>query len=86
MKPAVVGPKDPEVSKAMGMNRWLGSRWPYLASLICSALAATAPAYLMACGRFDGAKVSQQVASQTKILPLFQGIRVMPSGRFPSLR
>ena len=58
MKQAVVGPRDPEVSKAMGMNRWLGSRWPYLASLVCSTLAAMVPASLMACGRFDGAKVS----------------------------
>ena len=34
----------------------------------------------------DGVKVSGHVASHTKIRPLFQGIVVVPSGRFPSDR
>ena len=35
---------------------------------------------------YEGAKVSQHVASQTRDLPLAQGMMVSPSGRFSSDR
>ena len=49
-------------------------------------MAATAPGSLVALARWEGAKVSGQVASQTSSLPLLQGTSVIPSGRFPSER
>src|SRR6218665_759373 len=36
--------------------------------------------------RYDGARVSITVASHTRLLPAFHGIRVIPSGLFPSDR
>ena len=36
--------------------------------------------------RWEGAKVSTQVASQTNNLPFDQGTIVIPSGRLPSVR
>ena len=41
---------------------------------------------LAALATYEGAKVSEQVASQTRNLPLCQGTTEIPSGRFPSER
>ena len=55
-----------------------------MAFFLLSAKAATAPASLVALMRYEGAKVSGLVASQTRCFPLLQGTTVTPSGRFPS--
>ena len=55
----------------------------YLDFFFSSAAAATTPAWLVALAKKDGAKVSEQVVSHTRILPLFQGTVVTPSGCLP---
>ena len=82
----VSGPKGPAVSMATGVKMWHWLRAAYFSCLLRSAWAATAPASLVALGRWAGAKVSGQVASHTRSLPLFQGTSVTPSGRLPSER
>ena len=74
----------PDVSKAIGTEKWLGTRLPYKESFLSLAKAATAPALLVALAMYEGAKVSVQVESQTRSLPLFQGTTDIPSGRFSS--
>ena len=49
-----------------------------------SAKEATAPASEVALAKYEGAKVSEQVASHTNSLPRSQGTIVMPSGLLPS--
>ena len=78
------GPRTPEVSTATGMKWCVVDNSEYLAFFIPSACFATAPASLPARSMWDGAKVSGQVASQTKMRPLFQGRIVTPSDLFPS--
>ena len=85
-KDTVSGPSTPVVSITTGTKRWLRDKLEYLVFLCCSAAATTAPASLVASARYDGAKVSGQVASHTKSLPLFHDTTVIPSGRFPSER
>ncbi|XP_063371172.1 uncharacterized protein LOC134659460 [Cydia amplana] len=58
----------------------------YLRRLRCSAASAAAPALEEVPGRWDGARVSTHVASQTSGRPSLQGTSVMPSGLFPSSR
>ena len=62
-------------------RHWL--RAVYFSCLLRSARAATAPASLVALGRWEGEIVSGQVASHTRSLPFFQGTSVTPSGRLP---
>ena len=83
---ALSGPDTPVVSMATGTKRWVRGRLEYLVLLRCSAAAATPPASPVASARYDGAKVSGQVASHNRSLPLFHGTTVIPSGRFPSER
>ena len=42
------GPNTPVVSTAIGEKRWAGVRCAYLATFLSSAIAATAPASLVA--------------------------------------
>ena len=62
-----LGPMTPDVSKAIGTKKWLGIRLPYEVSFLSSAKAATATALLVALEMYEGAKVSVQVASQTRV-------------------
>ena len=78
----VSGPKVPAVSMAISVKCWL--RAIYFSCLLRSPRAATAPASLVALGRWERANVSGQVVSHTRSLPLFQGTSVTPSGRLPS--
>ena len=78
-------PKGPAVSMATGVKMWCWLRAAYFSCLFRSARAATAPASLVALGRWEGANVSGQVASHTRSLPLFQSTSVTPSGRLPLL-
>ena len=69
-----------------------GTKWcvaassMYFAIFLRSAWSATVPASLVASCRCEGAKVSGQVASQTRTRPTFHGITVAPSDLFPSAR
>ena len=54
----VSGPKGPAVSMATGVKMWCWLRAAYFSCLFCSARAATAPASLVAHGRWEGANVS----------------------------
>src|SRR6218665_1943663 len=74
----------PNVSRASGMKTCvLESSW-YLACFLVAAASAAAPAVVDVLARYDAAMVSATVASQTKLRPALQGIRVRPSGLLPS--
>lgn len=60
------GPKGPAVSMATGAMVWHWLRAEYFPSLLRTARAATAPALLVAHGRWLGAKVLGQVPFHTK--------------------
>ena len=70
----------PRVSMATGVKEWPWSRYEYFRSSAAAATASVAIAW------YDGAKVSGQVASQTKGFPSFHRTIVTPSGRLPSSR
>ena len=76
----------PMVSTATGENMWLFSRFEYFRHFSVSASEATTPAPALDLETWLGAKVSRQVKSQTRHLPLLYWINVIPSGRFPSCR
>src|ERR1700743_3319986 len=80
------GPHTPNVSIAMGAKIKSPDKASsaYLLFLRASALIAAAPAASELCLRCDGSKVSGQVKSHTRYLPLDQGSRVAPSGVLPS--
>ena len=60
------GTKTPEVWTATGAKWWMELRCGYFRVFVCPAWVATNPASLAARATCDGAKVSGQVASQTK--------------------
>src|SRR6218665_2699246 len=74
----------PRVSKAKGTKQYAGKIAVYSANFLSAAISAAAPAALADLARYDSARVSTTVASQVKHLPPSHGIRVTPSGRFPS--
>src|SRR6218665_2049219 len=51
---------------------------------LSAAISAAAPAASADLARYNSARVSMTVTSQAKHLPPSHGIRVTPSGRFPS--
>src|SRR6218665_3378684 len=51
---------------------------------LVAAASAAAPAVVDVLARYDAARVSATVASQTKLRPALQGISVRPSGLLPS--
>src|SRR6218665_3451738 len=71
----------PRVSKAKGTKQHADKIAVYLADFLASAISAVAPAALADLATLP---VSMTVASQAKHLPPSHGIRVTPSGRFPS--
>src|SRR6218665_1382175 len=74
----------PNVSRASGMKTCvLESSW-HLACFLVAAASADAPAVVDVLARYDVARVSATVASQTKLRPALQGIRVRLSGLLPS--
>ena len=77
----VSGLNTPVVSTAIGWKEWEGSIVAYFPFFLVSAMAATAPDSFVALARYEGAKVSVQVASHTSNLPRSQGTSVMPSLR-----
>ena len=68
----------------MGVKVYKGDRRAYLDTFFDSAKAATAPDPDKAADRYECAKESGTVASQTIGFPCSQGTRVKPSGRLPS--
>src|SRR5664279_1016332 len=56
----------------------------YFAIFSAAARSAAATAANAVCCKYDAAKVSYTVASQTKHFPLLHGIKVIPSGLLPS--
>ena len=77
-------PHTPRVSIAKGTQEFATESSAYLVRFLFSAAIAADPAIKEVWRTCDGARVSGQVKSQTKALPLDQGIIVTPSGRFPS--
>src|SRR6218665_269080 len=72
----------PNVSRASGMKTCvLESSW-YVACFLVAAASAAPPAVVDVLARYDAARVSATVASQTKLRPDLQGIR--RSGLLPS--
>src|SRR6218665_2225546 len=74
----------PRVSKAKGTKQYAGKIAVYLADFLSAAISAAAPAASADLAQYDSARMSMTVASQAKHLPPSNGIRVTPSGRFPS--
>jgi|SRR6218665_257802 len=74
----------PRVLKAKGTKQYAGKIVVYLADFLSAAISAAAPAASAYLVRYDSARVSMTVASQAKHLLPSHGIRVTPSGRFPS--
>src|SRR6218665_1466119 len=73
------------VSKAKGTKQYAGKIAVYLAYFLSAAISAAAPPAASAdLARYYSARVSMTVASQVNHLPPSHGIRVTPSGRFPS--
>lgn len=78
-------PIAPRVSKAKGINKKdFADSWAYFRIFRRSASAATALDSDLAMGRYEGAKVSQHVASQISSFPHSHGTKVIPSGLLPS--
>ena len=74
----------PNVSRASGMKTCvLESSW-YLACFQVAVASAATPAVVDVLARYDAAKVSPTVASQTRLRPALQGIMVRLSGLLPS--
>ena len=73
-------PHAPDVSIAIGTKSIPAGKSEYLAIIFSSAIFAAEPLDAWMC---EIAKVSGQVASQTRHRPFFQGTVVIPSGRFP---
>src|SRR6266536_833156 len=78
------GPHAPAVSTAIGTKVTPAPRPMYLALLATSASVAADPAASEEAWRWEGANVSGHVTSQAIQRPLAHGIRVTPSGLFPS--
>src|SRR6218665_2974 len=74
----------PRVSKAKGTKQYAGKITVYLADFLSAAISGATPAASADLARYESARVSMTVASQAKHLPPSHGIRVTPSGRFPS--
>ena len=79
-------PHAPSVSTATGTKVWDLASSTYFALLRDSAPAAADPDAIDDWLRCEGARVSGHVKSQTRHLPWEKGIRVAPSGLFPSPR
>ena len=75
------GPHGPHVSNPSGSKRNRPSSTRYLALFFSSASSAAAPARTVERVRWDAARVSMQVTSQTKLIPRVHGTSVIPSGR-----
>ena len=82
--PAAAGPKAPEVSTAKGTKIYLSQRAAYFARFRSSAVLAALPGFRADWSTAVAENVSEQVASQTRLMPLLKGNSVMPSGRRPS--
>src|SRR6218665_2426993 len=74
----------PNVSRASGMKTCVLESSLYMACFLVEAASAAAPAVVDVLARYDAARASATVASQTKLRPALQGIRVRPSGLLPS--
>ena len=79
-------PQEPKVSITTGTNSWAVARFAYFTRFFDSASDAAALDSKADLWTYEGARVSGQVASQSKHLPLTQEIRVAPSGRLASVR
>ena len=84
IKGPVVSPYVPDVSNATGSKRNRAASAAYLRLLLSSAARAANPAEIAELLTCDSAKVSTQVASHHKHLPLENGKTVKPSGLLPS--
>lgn len=82
----VRGPIAPDVSTAIGSNRYLSVRGLYFSILRSSARLAAAPGSIAESTMLPPEKVSVHVASHMSDLPPRKGKMVIPSGRLPSPR
>ena len=78
-------PHTPDVSLTKGTKSTPAMMSAYLAFLFSSAADAADPASVMLARTYDVAKVLGHVASHARHWPLFHGICITPSGRFPPL-
>src|SRR5207237_3525114 len=76
----------PSVSMATRTKIKRFSKNLYLSSLLCSACLAAAPGFAEVWSMYDGHNVSTHVKSHTNDFPNPHGLRVRPSGFFPSSR
>ncbi|CAG9116278.1 unnamed protein product [Plutella xylostella] len=76
----------PAVSNANGTKMLVAINCLYLLHFCLAAASAAAPAVTAVRSTWDGANVQTHVASHSTDRPRSHGIRVRPSGRFPSLR
>ena len=81
----VSGPNTPVVSTATGWKEWEGPSLHTSPSSLFPPWQLLAPDSFVALARYEGAKLSVQVASHTNSLPRSQGTSVMPSGLLLSL-
>src|SRR5688572_13787395 len=86
MKPRPSWSNGPIVSIAIGVKIYLVWSSSYLFFFLVAAISAAPPAATAVSTKYDGANVSIIVTSQIRERPLFHGIRVWPSGLFPSRR
>src|ERR1700759_5392008 len=75
----------PRVSQAIGIKMYERANSEYFTSFLPEALSAALPGSWDVMGRWDAAKVSATVTSHIKFFPACQGMRVIPSGRLPSV-
>ena len=78
------GLKAPKFSVVMGWNMWSDYKLWYYSAFRSAAISATDPTPVAALSTWNWANVLTPVTSQTNGLPPCHGIRVSPSGRWPS--
>ena len=76
----------PSVSNASRMNVNVCWRSTYLSSFLVAAFSAAPPAFADVRWRKESATVAVTVTSHVRLFPCCHGMRVSPSGRFPSMR
>src|SRR5688572_19269366 len=84
MKSAPLGFVGPIVSMATGTTSYPLARSRYLSNFLVAAISAAPPAVTEVALRYEFANVSITVTSHTAHFAELHGIKVSPSGRFPS--
>ena len=76
----------PSVSNASGMNVYVCWRSTYSSCFLVAAFSAAPLAFVDVRWRYESATVSVTVTFHVRLFPGCHGMRVSPSGRFPSVR